>query len=318
MSKIFLGIDISKSNFDAALLIPDDKVKTKKFSNNKSGFKLLMDWLKTCSVSIGNVHACMEATGIYGEELADFLYSINCTVSIVNPAKIKGFGMSELSRTKTDRADSKLIARFCKTMNPAAWQPIKPEYKELQLLVRRLEDLQNLLQLEAARSNNVKKSIEFIIEPLSKQIKEINKLINDIINNDPELQKKQKLLETIPGVGKATIMQILSFINVENFSSVKQLDAFLGLNPKQRQSGTSVNKRCRISKIGNGNLRKTLYFPAIVATRYNPIIKAFYDRLKSNGKPAKVIICGAMRKLVHIIYGVLKTGKPFDASLAVI
>ena len=322
MSKIFLGIDIGKTNFDAALLMSDKKIKIKKFSNNKSGFKLLEDWLKTCNVNIENIHACMEVTGIYSESLADFLYGINCMVSVVNPAKIKGFGMSELSRTKTDRADSKLIARFCKAMDPPAWQPTKLEYKELQQLVRRLEDLKNLIQiennhLESVRSDEVKKSIDNVIENLNKQIEKIIKLINDKINQNPELQKKQELLETIPGIGEATIIQILSFINIENFNNVKQLDAFLGLNPQQRQSGTSVNGKSRISKIGSSSLRKTFYFPAIVAKQHNPIIKAFCDRLNMAGKPKMVIICAAMRKLVHIVYGVLKSGKAFDASLAI-
>ena len=270
MSKIFIGIDISKGSFDTAILLSDQKTKTKKFSNNKSGFNLLVDWLKTCNINTENVHVCMEATGIYYESLADFLYQNKFIVSVINPARIKGFGMSELSRTKTDRADSKLIARFCKAMNPSVWHPVKPEYKELQQLVRRLEDLKNLLQieknhLEATKSIDVKISIESVVEHLNKQIEEIINIINDKINQNPELQKNQKLLETIPGIGEATIMQILSFINIENFNNVKQLDAFIGLNPKQRQSGTSVNGKSKISKIGNSNLRKILFSPAIVA-----------------------------------------------------
>lgn len=322
MSKIFIGIDVSKASFDVAILLSDKKIKTKKFSNNTSGFTLLSNWLQACNITAENSHFCMEATGIYYESLADFLYQNKFIVSVVNPARIKGFGMSELSRTKTDRADAKLIARFCKAINPLAWQSVKPEYKELQQLVRRLEDLKNLLQveknhLEAAISDNVKKSIKIIMESLNKQIVEITIVINDKINQNPELQKKQELLETIPGIGEATIMQILSFINIENFNNVKQLDAFIGLNPKQRQSGTSVNYKSKISKIGNSNLRKTFYFPAIVAKQHNPIIKVFCDRLSITGKPKMVIICAAMRKLVHVVYGVLKSGKAFDANLAI-
>lgn len=320
MSKIFLGIDISKSNFDASLLLLDQKIKTKKFSNTKIGFKSLENWLKDCTVNITDMHACMEATGIYGEALAEFLYEIGCIVSIVNPTKIKGFGMSELSRTKTDRADSKLIARFCKAINPAAWVPIKPEHKELQRLIKRLEDLKKLLQieknhLESAELSNIKKSIESVIKHLQVQIQEITKLINNIINKNPDLQQKQKLLETIPGVGQATVIQILGFINIDNFSNIKQLDAFVGLNPKQKQSGTSIHGYSKISKIGSTSLRKTFYFPAIVAKQHNPIIKIFCERLKAKGKATMVIICAAMRKLIHIIYGVLKSGKAFDANL---
>ena len=274
------------------------------------------------NVTDENAHFCMEATGIYYESLADFLYQNKFVVSVVNPAKIKGFGLSELSRTKNDRADSKLIARFCKAMNPTAWQPVKPEYKELQQLVRRLEDLKNLLQieknhLESARSNDVKKSIKITIKFLNKQILDITKAINDKINQNPELKKKQSLLETIPGVGENTVMQVLSFINVGNFNNVKQLDAFIGLNPQQRQSGTSVNGKSRISKIGNSSLRKSLYFPAMSAKKHNPIVKSFCQRLESAGKPKMVVICAAMRKLLHIIYGVLKSSKEFNANLAV-
>jgi transposase len=135
---------------------------------------------------------------------------------------------------------------------------LKPEHKKLQQLLRRLEDLKNLLQieknhLEVAVTNEIKKSIEFIVKSLNKQIKEIIKLINEIINQHPELQKKQKLLATIPGIGEATMIQILSFIDIDNFNNIKQLVAFLGLNPKHRQSGKSINGYSRISKTGNRN-----------------------------------------------------------------
>ena len=318
MSKAFLGIDISKASFDVALLLPNDKINTKKFSNNKSGFKLLEVWLKLYNYE--SLHACMEATGIYGEPLANFLYHSNYMVSVVNPMKIKGFAMSELSRTKTDRADSKLIARFCKAMDPLAWQPLNATYKELQNLARRLEDLQNLLRqeknhLEATLSINVKKSVKTVIKFLEKQIEEIKKSIRDKIDQNPELKDQKVLLETIPGIGEATIIQILSFINIKNFNNIKQLTAFIGLNPKHRQSGTSIDGKSRISKIGNSSLRKAFYFPAVVAKKYNPVVKIFCERLAAAGKPTMVVICAAMRKLLHIVYGVLKSGKAFDASL---
>lgn len=171
--------------------------------------------------------------------------------------------------------------------------------------------------MESVKSDDVKKSIENVIENLNKQTEEISKIINDKINQNPDLQQKQELLETIPGIGENTIMQILGFINIENFNNVKQLDACIGLNPKQRQSGKSVNGKSRISKIGNGNLRETFYFSAIVAKKHNPIVKLFCQRLESTVKAKMVIICAAMRKLVHIVYGVLKSGKAFDANLAI-
>lgn len=321
MSKInVLGVDISKSTFDVALLL-EGKVKTKKFDNKIKGFSELLEWLKKKEVV--NLHACMEATGMYGDALATYLFDAGYIVSVVNPAQIKGFSQSELARTKTDRADAQLIARFCLALNPRPWTPKPQHIRELQSWVRRLEVLQNMYFQENNRlqvsNNNVQASIKKIMKQLIEEIEEIKKKIHDHIDQYPDLRTKSKLLETIPGVGEATISQVLAFIdNVEDFQNAKQLAAFVGLNPKQRQSGTSVSGRTRLSKIGNSKLRKAFYMPAIVAKKHNPIMKKFSDRLEKVGKPKMLIIGAVMRKLVHIIYGVLKSGKPFDANFALI
>jgi transposase len=313
-----LGIDISKSTFDVALLL-EDKVKTKKFDNKIKGFSELLEWLKKKEVA--DLHVCMEATGTYGEALAAYLFDLGYTVSVVNPAKIKGFSLSELSRNKTDRADAQLIARFCRALNPKPWIPKPQHIRELQEWVHRLGALQSMYYQENNRlevsTGNVQGSIKKIMKKLSQEIDEIKKNIHDHIDQNPDLREKNKLLETIPGVGEATISQVLAFIgNVEDFQNAKQLSAFVGLNPKQRQSGTSVSGRTRLSKIGSSSLRKAFYMPAIVAKKYNPIMKKFSDHLEKAGKPKMLIIGAIMRKLVHIIYGVLKSGKPFDANFA--
>jgi transposase len=122
MSRSVLGIDISKAKFDVALLLVDGKVKTKKFANNSNGFSELVDWL--IKKNVKGLHACMESTGNYGEALSTFLFDRQYTISVVNPAQIKGFSRSELSRTKTDKADAQLIARFCMAMMPKPWKPV--------------------------------------------------------------------------------------------------------------------------------------------------------------------------------------------------
>jgi len=319
MLNITVGIDISKAKFDAAILFENNKIKTKKFENKPSGFSALTDWLKNHEVL--NAHVCLEATGSYSEALATYLFEANYTVSVVNPAQIKGFAQCELARTKTDKADSQLIARFCRAINPQCWQPKSEHIRELQAWIRRLEALQDLYYQEANRlevaPSYTKSSIQEVCEILAKKVDEVKKQIADLIEKHPDLRNKQQLLETIPGIGEATIAQILAFIgNVEDFKNAKQLVAFIGLNPKQSQSGTSVNGRTKLSKTGDARLRKSLYMPAIVAKRYNPTIKAFCERLKLSGKPTMVIIGAAMRKLVHIIYGVLKSGRAFDANWA--
>ena len=161
----------------------------------------------------------------------------------------------------------------------------------------------------------IQADIQEITEFLSKKIKDVRKTIRDHIEKHPDLRAKKELLKTIPGVGETTIAQILSFMATpERFNSPKQLVAFVGLNPRERQSGSSVHGKTRLSKTGDSELRKALYMPAITAKKHNPIIREFCGRLEKAGKPPMVIIGAAMRKLLHLMYGVLKTGKPFDAN----
>lgn len=320
MSKQVLGVDISKAKFDVAILL-GNKVKTKKFINKTEGFVELIEWLKQKKMQ--DVHVCMEATGAYYEGLATYLFDTGFLVSVVNPAQIKGFGQSELSRTKTDRADAQLIARFCLAMNPGLWRPKPAHIRELQDLVRRFESLQDLYNQEYNRylvsSGIVQESISTMIAVLEKEMKAIKQKFQEHIDSRPDLRGKSELLETIPGVGEATIAKVLAFFgNVEDFKNAKQVAAFVGLNPKHRQSGTSVHGRSRMSKVGDSSLRKSFYLPAITAKRYNPVIKNFCEKLKKAGKPKMLIIGAAMRKLVHIIYGVLKSGEPFSENLATV
>jgi transposase len=314
--KAILGIDISKVSFDVALLV-DSKVFCKKFENSLSGFAKLYEWLNKKGTA--TIHACLEATGVYGDRLAAFLYSENNIVSIVNPAKIKGFAQSTLSRNKTDKADAKLIAHFCQVMSPPSWHPESQEIQDLQALVKRIDVLIEMRQQEVNRLDVAPSillpNIQLIIKFMDDQIKEIKSQIQQHIDNNPDLKSKKDLLETIPGLGDATIPKVIAFIDVNKFASAKQLASFIGLNPKQRQSGTSVRGRTMLSKTGSAGLRKAFYMPALVAKRYNPVIKQFCERLKLAGKHVMAILGAAMRKLVHIIYGILKSKQPFSADL---
>lgn len=319
MNNIILGIDISKLTFDVALL-NDDKVKTKKFTNTSKGFSELKQWLK--NNEIDSVHACMEATGGYESKLAQYLYDNNFKVSVINPARIKGFSMSKLSRVKTDKADSELIAQFCQAIQPDLWKPTPLNIQELQQWVRRLDSLianknQENNRLDGA-SEVVAINISTHIEFLDKQIQEVEELISNNIKGHQDLNDKSKLLNSIPGIGEKTIAIILAFLTVENFDSAKQVVAFVGLNPKPKQSGSSVLGAGRISKTGDADLRKAFYMPAIVSLRFNPIIKGFAERLSSVGKAKMIVVIAAMRKLLHIIYGVLKNKTPFNKNVKTI
>jgi transposase len=313
-----LGIDVSKGKFDVALL-REGKCKHKRFLNNLEGFKKLREWLAEYKVE--RLHACMESTSTYGEALAEYLHDRGFMVSIVNPARIKGFAQSELIRSKTDKVDASLIARFCAAMKPSLWTPESKEIRELRSLVRRVDALVEMRQQEINRLDVsdavIKKTIENHIDYLTKQIDSIKEQINKHIDRHPQLRDKQKLLQSIPGVGEATIHLVLAnFANTEKFSNAKRLSAFLGIAPREYQSGHSVRGRRRMSKVGRSSLRKAFFMPALVALRYNPIIVEMKRRLTEAGKPKMLIVGAAMRKLIHIICGVLKHGKPFDSNFA--
>jgi len=311
-----LGIDISKQQFDIVLR-QDDRTKTGRFSNNHPGFLKLGRWLKKQGVD--TLHACLEATGTYGEELAEFLYAAGHQVSVVNPAQIKAYGQSQLTRNKTDQADARLIADFCATQHPALWTPPAPEWKELQALVRHLDNLKTMRQQERNRlsaglsSATIEQALHEHIAFLDQQIAALEQQIQDHIDYHPGLKHQQDLLKSIPGIGGRTAFILLAEIrSIPAFASARQLAAFAGLSPRQRRSGTSVRGQTRLSKTGSARLRKALYMPAIVAWRCNPLIATFCQRLATRGKPKMVILGAAMRKLLHLVYGVLKSGRPFD------
>jgi len=316
MSVSVLGIDIAKQKFDAALLV-DGKTKHKACKNSAEGFEALRLWLE--KQGIRKVHACLEATGNYGEALAIYLHEAGHIVSIVNPARIKGFGQSELIRTKTDKIDAALIARFCLAMKPGLWSPPSPEIRSLRALVRRVDSLIDMRSQEKNRISMAHESVSLLIKEhiayLNQEIEKIRQQIADLIGQSPNHKQKKDLLDSIPAIGKATIPHILAELDdLGKFNHVRELVAFIGLAPKETLSGSSIKGKPRICKIGHARLRKALYMPALVSIQCNPVMIAFYNRLKDKGKNGKVIVCAIMRKLVHVIFGVLKSGKEYDPN----
>jgi transposase len=314
MFQITVGVDIAKKKFDVALLM-ESKYKHKLFTNDEAGFEAFIAWLLTFNL-LSRPLLCMEATGAYSQPLADFLVAKGYPVSVVNPAKVKAFAQSELSRAKTDKADAKLIARYALSMQPGLWTPPPPAIRRLQALTRRLEHLLEIQQMERNRLDTADESITASINSLLKtvedEIKTIRQAINDLINDNPDLDNRRKLLESIPGIGSATIAHLLIALSShQGFTNAKQVVAFAGLAPYLRESGPWSGKT-RIAKSGDPILRKALYMPALCAWKHNPVIHDFCERLKANGKNGKAIVCAAMRKLIHIAFGVLKSGKPFD------
>ncbi|MBA3768175.1 MAG: IS110 family transposase [Acidobacteria bacterium] len=244
-------------------------------------------------------------------------------MSVVNPAATKAFAASRLSRTKTDRVDAELIARFCLSQAPPAWTPLPTQVRELQALVRRLESLIEMRLMEENRLSSgitveaVQESVEELIAYLTEQIKRTEGLIRNHINNHPTLKRQSELLDSIPGIAETTAALLLSEItDITQYRSARQVAAYAGLVPRERQSGSSLRGRTRLSKIGNARLRRALYFPAITALRCSEFFQSWAKGLQERGKCKMSVICAVMRKLVHLAYGVLKSGKPFDPEWA--
>lgn len=312
-----LGIDVGKDYIDCELL--GEKPARKKVANRIRGFEQIAAWLRNRKIK--KVHACMEATGGWSEELAFFLFEHGHVVSIVNPSQIRSFGQSELSRTKTDRADAALIARFCEAMKPPPWEPPSPAERRLRQLVRRRRSLvemrvQEQNRLEAPGTESVQKSIRSLIKALDKQIEDLDEEIQRTIDSDDDLSGKRDLIESITGIGEVTSSTLLAETpHIDRFQSAKALAAFAGVCPEIRQSGKSLSSS-RKTKIGNRAIRQVLYMAAMAAIRTNPVIRGFAARLEQRGKTRMQIIVAAMRKLLVLVYGVLKTRRPFDPCWA--
>jgi len=312
-----LGVDVGKEFIDCHLLAA--KSAHKRVTNSVRGFEQLDAWLRNRKVR--KVHACMEATGGWSEELAFFLHEHGHVVSIVNPMQITAFGQSELSRTKTDKADAALIARFCQAMKPRLWDPPTSAEKRLQQLVRRRRSLiemrtQELNRLDAPGNDHIRDSITKLVEVFEGQIAVMDAEIKSTIGNDDDLRGKSDLIQTITGIGPVASSTLLAETpHIEKFESAKALAAFAGVCPQLHESGRS-SKRPRRAKIGKRAIRPVFYMAAMCALRTNPIVRAFGNRLQQRGKTKMQIIVAAIHKLLALAYGVLKTGRPFDPNWA--
>lgn len=315
-----LGIDVAKQDLHVALLRADGKRKHKRFTNSPAGFGQLADWL--AGRGVATVHACLEATGGHEQAVATYLYEAGHVVSVVNPAQVAKYAQSLLSRNKTDRADASVIARFAATQAPEPWAPPPVEVRQLQALIRRLvavqtmRDEENNRRASPALPDAVAQSITQVQAELEREIARLRREIDTHINNHPHLREQQDLLATIPGIGVATAQRLIAEIgSLMRYPGARQLAAAAGLTPRQHRSGRSVCGPSRLSKTGNAHLRQALYFPAIVAWTHNPVIRTFCDRLRNQGKPKMSVLAAAMRKLLHIVFGVLKHRQPFNPDI---
>lgn len=328
MNTSYIGVDISKAKFHCAWLRDAQtlKVKTKVFDNQSTGFTALHAWLqKTVKQTPEQIIVVMEATGVYYEPLAYALHDYGYQVCVVNPARAKQFTRSISNGSKTDKQDSVMLARFGATQPLEPWAPEAPEIRHLKALLKRLDTLERDKQrennrLEKANFSNtaefVKRSILDMIEVYDSQIAAVKQEIDDHIDKHPSLKRDVNYLKSIPGIGDVIAPRMMVTLRGRDFKNAGQCAAFLGLVPVLQESGI-FKGRTRLSKQGDSVMRAKLYMAAIVAIQYNQDIKRQYERLLDRGKTKMQALGAAMRKLVHICFGVLKNQCVYQPQIVI-
>src|SRR5919202_47269 len=314
-----LGIDLAKLTFVATLLTTTGTQHYASFPNTVEGFTQLQAWLLQHDVTA--LHACMEATNIYWEALATWLHAHGYTLSFVNPARIKGYAQATMQRNKTDKRDSAVITSFCATHHPTAWEPASEEQRRLRALVRHRDDL---LQTQLQQQNRlrdttdelVRASLQSLLKAITTELAAVEGRTKEHLSAQERLRTNLTLLTSVVGIAVTAAKLLAEFADLDQYESAKAAAADAGLTPSHYESGTSVRRRPRMSKMGKAGMRAALYWPAITAMTRCPAMKAFADGLAARGKPKKVIIGAVMRKLVHICYGVLKHQTSYDPAKA--
>jgi len=333
MNKLYCGIDIAKDTAVYCLLGPDGEPleRAATLRNASTGHRDALKWMRKLAKPHKpfELHVVMEATGVYYLSAAKFFdRQSGVAVSVVNPAQVKSFAQADLVRTKTDSVDAGVIARFGAAMRPGPWTPPAPHEEEMLGIVRHIEAVKDMIRAEENRlhalveigdsTKSVQREVRKHIRFLEKQTGDLNGRLKQLAKEHPETDENVKLLCSIPGVSDTTAHNLLAEIgDISRFSGVKQLVAFAGLAPAERQSGTSVRGKAMLNKRGSRRLRKSLYMPAVVASMHNPDVKELYQRMKAAGKKPMVAMVACMRKLLHIAYGVLKNRTPYKAQVTV-
>ena len=321
-----LGLDVAKATLAAALLpatLPPAGIRDTgpqcTVPNTPVGHAALLAWVQAHGVP--HLHACLEATNTYGETVATTLHAAGYTVSVVNPRRTHHFAETDDQRGKTDPQDAVALARFCREKRPRPWTPPTPALHTLQAMARRLDALQAMRRQEGNRQADPTlapweaASIAAIIAALDHQVAAVLQQLRALIAADPLLTRHLTVLVSIPGIAEQTAWRILAEVGDRlHTCTPRQLAAYAGLTPVAQQSGTSLQRKPHLGKRGNARLRRALFYPALVALRYNPVIRAFAARLRAAGKARMAIVGAAMHKLLKLAVILLQAGALFDPA----
>lgn len=306
----YVGIDVSKDRLDVHLLPQDEAFAVER---NGRGLAALVERLKPLLPTL----IAVEATGGFESTTAAALAGAGLPLAIINPAQIRHYAQALGKRAKTDPIDAKVIARFAADIKPEA-RALPDEMTQLLAdLVARRRQIVEMIQAERQREKRItvkrlKKSIVRLVAALEKELSELDREIDDTVRGSPIWREKEDLLASVPGVGQKTARTLIAELPELGSLSRKTIASLAGLAPYTRQSGRWKGK----SMIGGGRktVRSALFIAAMVASRYNPVLKHFYDRLVAAGKPKLLSIVAVARKLLTMLNAILRDKRPWQPA----
>lgn len=320
---VFCGIDVSARSLTVAVIAAEEPLAQRAFSNGPSGHRDLILWLGKHKAT---VRVSMEATGIYSLDVALALEGkAGIEVAVLNPKLVNRFAQT-LRRSKTDAADAVVLAEFSQRMPFTPWRKPGANLLRLRSMVRYLESLvveqagvKNRLGVarsSAATPRAVIADLERAQVALVRRVRKMRREAMKLIQAEAVLADRFQLLVSIPGIAAVSALHILSELMVLTPEmTVRQWVAYCGLDPVHQVSGTSLHKPSHISRAGNRHLRRALFMPTLSAVRFDPHIRAFYGALRERHKTGLQALLAVARKLVHAIFGMFKTGKPYVGAL---
>jgi transposase len=317
--KTMAGVDVSAKTLVAERWRKDEEKSRREFANDAVGHRELRQWVGK------RARVCMEATGVYHLQLALMLVAGGVEVMVINPRVARDFGRALANRSKTDRVDAATLLEYIRRMEFVAWTAPRAAVLELRELGRRLSELihvgveeKNRLHAKnvAGISRTVVNDVQAHVAQIDKRVKQIEKAAEALVVGDADLSEQYAILTKVPGVAKRSAILLMAELAVlDPTMTVKQIVGHAGLDPREYESGTSVKKPTRISKVGNARLRAILYMNAITAIRYDRGARLFFAQLLARGKKKMQAIVAVMRKLLHGIWIVLQRGVRFDSSV---
>jgi transposase len=312
------GIEIS-----AAILVVDLSRKAPcEFPNTPVGHQSLIRWLQLAG---SEIRVCMEATGLYGLDLALALHAAGIAFMIANPRSVRNFARAMMQRSKTDRLDVIVLREYAARMPFEPWRPPSSQALHLMAIAHRLQALTRMITAEKNRLHAaslsralpalVRRDLLRSIQSMERALKRLTQAALGLVLSDPQLARRNQLLLSVPGIGVTSALSVLAeILRLGPDCGVRQWVAYAGLDPRHYTSGTSVAKKPVISKSGNAHLRRALYMPALVTVQHEPHFRGFYQHLLDRGKTKLQALVAVMRKLLHAIFGMFKHNQPFDGT----